>query len=143
MKNLLVALDFHENESTLIDLVRELAEPLKAKVWFIHIAAPDPDFIGNKVGPQYIRDFRAEDLRKEHRQLQEYATQFKEIGIDSEGLLIQGPTVETVLEEASKLRIDMIITGHEEHNFFYRAIYGSVSSGIMKGSKIPVLVVPY
>ena len=64
MKNILVTIDFNENEKLLIDKAFQLAEPFDSKIWLIHIAAPDPDFIGYKVGPQYIRDSRASDLKK-------------------------------------------------------------------------------
>ncbi|MEQ8477116.1 universal stress protein [Fulvivirga sp.] len=142
MKNILVALDFDDGEQLLLDKTYELATAFKSKVWLLHVSAPEPDFIGYDVGPQYIRDTRASDLRSEHKQLQALANVLKEKGIDAEGLLIQGATIDMVLEESKKLNIDLIITGHQEHNFLYRAFVGSVSSEIVKKSKMPVLVVP-
>ena len=47
-----------------------------------------------------------------------------------------------IMEEAKKLNVDIIIAGHHEHNFFYKAFVGSVSGKIIKKSKIPVLIVP-
>ena len=142
MKNILVAVDFDEHVDELIHYTKAFAQKLNAKVWILHIAAPDPDFIGNEVGPQYIRDSFAEHLRDEHRQLQKLAEDFQSVGLESDGLLIQGPTVETLLKEAEKLKVELIITGTEEHNFLYRALAGSVSMAIFKKSKIPVLSVP-
>lgn len=142
MKNILVALDFNDGEKLLLEKAYELATAFKSKVWLLHVSAPDPDFISYEVGPQYIRDTRAEDLRKEHRQIQEYANSLKERNVDADGLLIQGATIEMVLEESEKLNIDLIITGHQEHGFLYEAFVGSVSSEIVKKSKMPVLVVP-
>lgn len=142
MKNILVSIDFDNNEKNLIEMAFRFAKPFDSKLWLIHIAQPDPEFIGYDVGPQYIRDFRASELRKEHKLLQQYSKDITERGIQAEGLLIQGATVEMVLEEAIKLKADMIVTGQHEHNFFYHAFVGSVSSEIVKKSKIPVLVVP-
>ena len=142
MKNVLVTIDYNDNEVLLIDKALQLAQPFEAKVWLIHIAAPDPDFVGYEVGPQYIRDSRASELRKEHKQLQEYADDLRNKGVEAEGLLVQGATIEMVMEEAKKLNIDLIITGHHEHSFLYNAFIGSVSAGIVKKSKIPVLLVP-
>ena len=143
MKNILVTIDFVNNEKQLIDIALQLAESFKAKLWLLHIASPDPDFIGYDVGPQYIRDFRAEELRKEHKLLQEYADTLKKKGIDSEGLLVQGATIEMIIEESKKLNVDLIIAGHHERGFFYNAFVGSVSAKIIKKSKIPVLIVPF
>lgn len=142
MKNILVTIDFDENEKKLIDMAFKFAKSFDSKLWLIHIAAPDPDFVGYEVGPQYIRDSRATEVRKEHKLLQRYSIELKTKGVDSEGLLIQGATIEMVIEEARKLNADLIITGHQEHNFFYNAFVGSVSAKIVKKSKIPVLVVP-
>jgi nucleotide-binding universal stress UspA family protein len=108
----------------------------------MHISAPDPDFVGYDVGPQYIRDNRGAEIRKEHKLLQEYATKLKKKGVNAEGLLIQGATIEMIIDESKKLNIDLIIAGHHEHSFFYKAFVGSVSAEIIKESKIPVLIVP-
>ena len=142
MKNILVTLDFNKDEKLLIDQACQLAKPFDSKIWLVHIAAPDPDFVGYEVGPQYIRDSRATELRKEHKLLQEYTTKLKKNGVNAEGLLVQGATIEMVIEEAKKLNVDLIITGHREHSFFYKAFVGSVSAGIIKKSRIPVLMVP-
>lgn len=142
MKNILVTIDFNKNEQLLIDKASQLARAFDSKLWLIHIAAPDPDFVGYEAGPQYVRDARASDLRKEHKLLQEYSNTLNEKGINAEGLLIQGATIEMVIEEAKKLNVELIVAGHQEHGFLYNALRGSVSGQIVKKSKIPVLVVP-
>jgi nucleotide-binding universal stress UspA family protein len=142
MKNILVTIDFDSGEEKLLETALTMANKFSAKVWLLHVTAPDPEFVGYDVGPQYIRDFRAEELRNEHKTLQEFAKRFEQKGIDAEGLLIQGATLEMILNEAQKLKIDLIIVGYEQHNFLYEALIGSVSSKLIKKSKIPVLVVP-
>ena len=142
MKNILVTIDLKGNEQLLIDKAAQFAEKFKSKVWIIHIAAPDPDFVGFSVGPQYIRDSRASELKKEHLQIQNYTDVLENKGIDSEGLLVQGATIETILKEADDLKIDLIITGYQDHSFFYKALYGDVSKALIKESHIPVLIVP-
>ena len=93
----------------------ELGKAFGAKVWMLHVAAPEPEFVGFGVGPQYIRDSMAEELKKEHKMLFEYANQFKSEGIDTDELLIKGATTDMIMEEAEKLNIDLIITGHHDH----------------------------
>lgn len=141
MKNILVAVDFDKHDQLLIDKAFQFANAFASKLWIVHIASTHPDFVGYEIGPQYIRDFRAQDLRKEHKKLQEYATTLHNKGIEAEGILVQGATIDMVMEEAKKLNADMIIAGHREHSFFYKAFMGSVSTEIIKKSKIPVLIV--
>lgn len=142
MKNILVTIDFERNEQLLIDKAFQWAESFNSKLWLMHIAAPDPDFVGYKVGPQYIRDSRASVLKKERKQLQEYSNTLNKKGVNAEGILVQGATIEMIMEEAKKLDVDLIIAGYHEHNFLYNAFVGSVSGEILKKSKIPVLMVP-
>lgn len=142
MKNILVTIDFDTESGLLIEKAYDLAIKFKSKIWILHIAEPEPDFIGYAVGPQYIRDHRAEELREEHKILQKYAQELNNIGVEAEGLLIQGPTIEMIIEESVKLNTDLIIAGHHKHGFFYNAFVGSVSTELIKESDIPVMIVP-
>lgn len=142
MKNLLVAVDFDQRTNKLIDFAEKIALKFKAKVWIVHIAAPDPDFVGYEPGPQYIRDFRAGELKNEHKRLISWTEQLSKRGVESEALLIQGPTVKMILKEAQDLKADLLITGSHDHSFVYNAFVGSTALEIFKKSNIPLLTVP-
>jgi len=142
MKNILVPIDFNDNEKILLDKALEFAKAFSAKLWLLHVASPEPEFVGFGVGPQYIRETRATELRKEHRLMNDYSDQMRLKGYECEGLLINGATIEMILEEAEKLKIDLIITGHHDHSFFYKIFFGSVANGVIKKTNIPVLIVP-
>lgn len=142
MKNILVTIDFEEKGQVLIDKAAELAKKFKAKLWLVHVAAPDPDFIGYDVGPQYIRDVLAKDLRNEHKLLQGFTNQLKEKKIVAEALLVQGTTIETIVELTKKLAIDLIVIGKHKHGFFHKTFMVSTDESLVEKSNIPVLIVP-
>ncbi len=142
MKNILVAIDFSDSTVTVINQAIALAEVTSAQVWLIHVAAPEPDFIGYQTGPQTERDFMAHQYRDEHRQLQKWAEQLREKEIHVTALLVQGATIETILEKAQSLDVDMIVVGSHGKTGLYKLLVGSVSEGIIKGSHCPVLIVP-
>ena len=142
MKNILVTIDFEEKGQVLIEKAAELAKKFKAKLWLVHVAAPDPDFIGYDVGPQYIRDVLAKDLRNEHKLLQGFTNQLKEKNIVAEALLVQGTTIETVVELTEKLAIDLIVIGKHEHGFLHKTFMVSTDESLVEKSNIPVLIVP-
>jgi len=142
MKNILVAVDLNESSQTLVDKAAELAEKFNSKVWVLHIADPEPDFVGNKVGPQYIRDIRVEELLQEHKLMRKYSDQLLSKGIEAEGLLIAGATIKMILNEMDKLDIDLLIIGHHKHGFFYPIFADITDIAIVKKSKVPVLIVP-
>jgi nucleotide-binding universal stress UspA family protein len=140
--NILAAIDFSDITPTVIDKAAEIANCFACKLWIIHIAAPDPDFVGYGTGPQCERDWKAKTLRKEHRYIQDKALELEQNGIDVTPLLVQGATVETILQEATKLKADMIVLGSHGHGAVYRTLVGSVSEGLIHKASCPVLIVP-
>jgi nucleotide-binding universal stress UspA family protein len=142
MKNILVAVDLKGSDSWLLFHATSQAEKFGAKVWLIHVASPDPEFVGFEMGPKYIRDFRADELRTEHRLLQTYVEDLQKRSIDAEGLLIQGITTEMIEAEVAKLHIDMLVLGSHRHSLMYEVFVGNTASKIINAISIPVLLVP-
>ncbi len=142
MKNILTGIDFHENTVRLLDQTFELARATGSKVWLVHVAAPDPDFVGFEPGPQVVREERARELSDERKLLDEYAGKMREQGVDTEALLIPGATTESLLKKASELDIDLMILGKHDHGALYEAFHGSTATKIPKKVNIPVLLVP-
>ena len=142
MKNILVAIDIGDHEEVLIEKAIELAEKFNSKIWIVHASAPDPDFVSFEAGPQSVRDERAKSLHKENRIVGVLSDKVKAKGLESAGLLIRGVTVDVILEESEKLKAELLIIGHKKHGFIEKLIRGSVSSGVLQHSKIPVMTVP-
>jgi nucleotide-binding universal stress UspA family protein len=142
MKNILVALGIDDGDERLIEKAAMLAQGFEAKVWLLHVAAPDPDFVGFDTGPAYIRKTLADDLRVEHKALQKYAQSLKAANITTESLLVQGPTVETIFHEAEKLSCDLLILGAHKHGFLRRIFGEDVPHLVVERSTIPILIVP-
>ncbi|MAY84371.1 MAG: universal stress protein [Flavobacteriales bacterium] len=144
MKNLLITLDLEDQElcQEMLEQSIGLAKAYSAKCWLIHIAEPDPEFVSYKTGPQYIRDEIADELKTEHRQIQRYAEKISASGIDCDGLLIQGPTAEMILEEINKLNIDLLVLGNKKKGFFQELFVGSITNDLIKDVQIPIFLVP-
>ena len=144
MKNILIPLELNHTsiEDRIIATAISYSKELKAKCWLIHVASPDPEFIGTRTGPQYVRDQIAQELRKEHRQIQTIAELFSEHKVDAEGLLIQGATQEMIEEEIQKLNIDLLILGNKKQSFIDVLFRGSITDDLMSDVNIPILLIP-
>lgn len=142
IKNILVAIDFNDTVGELLSYAEGIATKFGAKIWVLHVAAPNPDFVGYEPGPQYVRDVKAEELREEHRSLQSICNTFLDPELECEALLIQGSTVESVIEEAKKLKSDMLIVGTHKHSFFHDLFSENVSLELLKKAEIPLLAIP-
>ena len=142
MKNILCAIDFSDNSDVVIQQAKQIAKAFSAKLWILHVAAPEPDFVGFAVGPQNERDWRAMVLKKEHRIIQKYALQVEEEGIVVSPLLVEGQTVETILRKIDKFEIDLLVIGTHGHGALYSMVIGSTSKALANKSPIPTLLVP-
>jgi len=140
--NILTCVDLSESTDRIVARAVEIAKAVSAKLWFLHVAEPEPDFVGYEVGPQSVRDSLSIKFREQHRMLQEIADRVRKRGVDATALLVQGSTVETILAKAAKLGADMIIVGTHGRGAMYQLLVGSVSEGLLHDSECPILIVP-
>ena len=139
---LLVAIDLSESTEKIIEKTLGLAKALSAKIWLVHIAEPEPDFVGLDVGPQYERDALSEKFHREHAELQAIAERLRKEDLETTALLIQGVTVESILKEVAKLDPDMVVVGSHGGGAMRQLLVGSVSEGVLRKVDCPVLVIP-
>jgi nucleotide-binding universal stress UspA family protein len=142
MKTILAPVDFSDASAGAVDVAAALAVGLGGKLWLLHVAAPDPDFVGYAAGPTEVREAIADALREEHRELEALAARAVETGAEVEPLMIQGPTVEAIVHKANDLDADVIVLGSHGRRALMRALLGSVSEGVLRSAGRPVLIVP-
>ena len=142
MKNILIGVDFAPVTEELLRLGSEMARAFDGRLRLLHVAAPDPAFVGYEPGPQTVRDSRAHELRTEHARLQHMADRLSLKGIQTDALMVQGNTSDTLLAQAEEWAADVIILGNRRHGFVRKAVIGSSSEGVIKNARCPVLLVP-
>lgn len=140
--NVLIAVDFSEATQGLLDQTVRLLRGALGQVWLLHVAEPEPGFLGYGIDPTVLRDQLAEGFHREHRQLQDMAEALRASGIAATALLVQGGTVEAIVEQAGKLDADMIVVGAHAHGALHRFLVGDVSQAGLQAAGRPVLVVP-
>jgi nucleotide-binding universal stress UspA family protein len=140
--NILAPIDFSDVTDAVVAKTAQLAKALDAKVWLIHAAVPEPDFVGYEVGPEYIRDSAARHLRDEHQKLGEYQEKLREEGVDVTAMLVPGDAVDKIIQEAQRLEIDWIVLGSHGHGALYNLLAGSVCQGVLSKAQCPVVIVP-
>ncbi len=139
--NAVVALDFSAVSELQLTVVGRLTRKDR-HIYLLHVAEPNPDFVGFDAGPDVVRDQMAEQFHREHAQIQAMAQRLRDDGRDATGLLVQGPTVDTILAQAEKLDADLIVVGSHGHGAVFDVLVGSISAEVIRRSTIPVLVVP-
>ncbi|MDP2470958.1 MAG: universal stress protein [Candidatus Palauibacterales bacterium] len=139
--SLLVAVDFSDVSDAQMEIVGRLARPNRA-IYLLHVAEPDPSFIGYEAGPDEVRHEVAVEFKREHDQLQALAGRLREAGHRVTALMVQGPTVATILEQADRVEAEVIVVGSHGRGKLFDVMVGSVSAGVIRKAKVPVLVVP-
>ncbi|MBT8479689.1 MAG: universal stress protein [Gemmatimonadetes bacterium] len=139
--SLLVALDFSAVADDQLEIVGRLASPNR-EIYLLHVAEPDPSFVGYEAGPDEVRHDVAVEFKREHEQLHAMADRLREQGHEVSALMVQGPTVQTILEQSEKLGAEVIVVGSHGRGKLFDLVVGSVSAGVIRKSAVPVLVVP-
>jgi nucleotide-binding universal stress UspA family protein len=56
--------------------------------------------------------------------------------------VVEGPPARTILKEAERLEVDLIVLGDKGYNPLSEMLMGSVAQKVSMASNIPVLLVP-
>jgi len=140
--HVLVCVDFSTLTDPVVEQAIVIARGLGAEVRLLHVGAPDPDFVGYGAGPATVRDDVARALRHEHRSLDRLIARFDAEKVVAKPLMVQGPTVATILDQADHFAADLLILGSHGHGALFHLLAGSVTQGVLHGAHRPVLVVP-
>lgn len=142
MKNILVPVDFSDITTAVVETARRFAAAFQARLIILNVAEPEPDFVGFEAGPPAVRIATARDYKVERQRLDDLKARLVAGGSDVTALHIQGPIVEKIIHEASEQQADLIVIGSHGHGAFYDLLVGSVTHGVIKDARCPVVVVP-
>jgi nucleotide-binding universal stress UspA family protein len=143
LKAILVAVDFSEVSGRVVERAAQLAEASNSALCLLHVGPPEADMFGAQLVRKVVSPDEVPDsLRKAHAQLAQLVEELRGRGLRIESSLVRGKAVESILEEASLRDVELIALGSHGHSPLYRAIVGSVSEGVLRGTKHPVLIIP-
>lgn len=141
--NILAAVDFSGFTEPILAAVERIAVAVpETRVWLLHVAEPDPGFVGYEAGPAVVRDQVAAEYRQERQQLQTCADRLRRSGLEASALVVQGAIAETILAEAEKLGAQLIVMGSHGHGTIAELIVGGVGKVVLRKAACPVLVIP-
>ena len=141
MKTILVPVDFSDVTPALAEMVGQLAQAFQSKIILLHVAAYGIGAVSPTLMPVPIEsDVNMPGLQES---LDEVKTHFAGSLQDVETVLIDGGSVtNNILSECETLHADLIVMGSHGHGMLYNLLTGSVTAGVVKSAKCPVLVVP-
>ncbi|MEN8444066.1 MAG: universal stress protein [Cyanobacteria bacterium J06555_13] len=145
---ILIAVDLSEATEKIVKASQKIAQHFVSQIWLIHVAQPKPELLTFDAGPKTERDFLAQRFRQEHSEIQTISKRLRKTGIETTALLVRGDvelgetTSDTIMREANKLQVDMIVVGSHGRGMMAQLFVGSVSQGVLSKAECPVLIVP-
>ncbi len=135
ISKILVATDGSETAQKAVEYAIELAKQLKAVV-IAHSVIDKRAFITQTVPPDATGTHLAEPIEDYLRKAaEEYAQGIKELSdkndVDSEISITTGHPVEEIVNEAERLRADLIVLGSHGKSALSAAVLGSITYGVI------------
>jgi len=142
MKNIVALVDFSDVTFKVLKHAHTLASAFGSQVVILHVVPPEPVVMDFGVAPTVMREPSPEAVQVDAARLQELEESLTRHGVQATARQVHGTTLDSLMEECDKASPDLIIVGSHRHGAFYNLVVGSVTSGVLKEAKCPVLVVP-
>jgi nucleotide-binding universal stress UspA family protein len=140
--NILVAVDLSQSTAKVIEAASGIAELTGASIHVLHVVEADADFIGDNAVAEIHQAQVARDFPLEYNSVKTLVEKLNSDGLEASTCLVRGPAIATTLREADRLEVGLIVVGTHGRGAVYDVLIGSYSAGVIRKSKLPVLVVP-
>lgn len=142
MKTFLVPVDFSAVMENVIATAVSLARALQGTITLLHVVQP-PVVTGDFALPvEAVQDAINAGEKAAREKLSEYSRLLREGGLEAEARVVHGASVVMINEEAKRVKADFIIMGSHGHGKLYDLLVGSTASGVLKGAKCGVIILP-
>ncbi|MGD1320006.1 universal stress protein [Chryseobacterium sp. 2R14A] len=142
MINIILPVDFGEKTDQLVDGAVKFAKEVNGKICLIHVAPTDIGFAIGDMGYQYFPEVEENEIREELVLLNKINQRVLAQDVECEHILKQGIAKDIILEYADLKNASYIVMGSHGRSGIYDVFVGSLTKGLTKSSKIPVLVLP-
>ena len=142
VQSILVAVDFSEISDRVLQAAINLTNAVGAKVILLHVAPREPDIFGHQLTRKVITEPVPEDVKERYDNLMDSAKRLKDAGVAVTPLLVRGDRVRAIMREVDQGKADLIVMGAHGRGGLYKRLVGSVSEGVMREARCPVLIIP-
>lgn len=142
MKTILVPIDFSRVSRRVVSEAVELARATGSRLTLLHVVKPSG--IVKDLAPlagealQFTEEVGGDTRRK----LRRIEHRLAESGVVVETICRPGKPVDVICETVQKLEPTYVVIGSHGHTALYDLVVGSTTSGLLKGVRCAVVVVP-
>ncbi len=142
MKTILVPVDLSELTALVVDTATDLALASRCGLHLLHVQPVGMDLAAAESGLQYPFEQAPQGDAPEAGLMQAWCERLAARGLAADYRVALGPPVAEIIEEAQRIGADLIVMGSHGHGTLHHLLLGSVSGGVLRRAKCPVLLVP-
>ena len=142
-QNILVPVDGSEISLSAVKKAAQLAQAFNSQLTLISLVSEDPFVNADFYYPSPImKEYFVQAYANAEKSLKEAQIIASENGVNANIEIVKGEVSEKgIIETAEKLNTDLIVIGSHGRKGFQKFLLGSFAQDVLKGTKLPVLIV--
>lgn len=142
-QNILVPVDGSDISLSAVKNAAQIAQAFGGQLTLISLVTEDPFAEADFYYPSPImKEYFVQAYANAEKSLKQAQTIANENGITANTQIVKGNVSEEgIIETAEKLKIDLIVMGSHGRKGFQKFLLGSFAQDVLKGTKLPVLIV--
>lgn len=141
-RRLLVPIDGSPPSNAAVTLAVDLARDQRAQVIFAHATEVLAEQYAAWEGAAEVPSDPAERIVTK-QMLDQARSAATEAGVDASTTVVHGEVIDAILNLAEERGVDLIVMGSHGRSGIARALVGSKAEGVMRRSRVPVLIAPH
>lgn len=145
MKTIVVAVDFSNVTSSVLEMASGLAKAFGAKLRLLHVVEPEPSYTAYGFTPDEfpaLHAYQEEAKRRAAAKLEELLATVKPGLSDAACQIAEGSPLHSLLDYIKEIGADFVVLGSHGHGAIASLLLGSVAEGMVRKATVPTLVVP-
>lgn len=146
MNTILVPLDFSDLSPQVLTAATRLVRDLSGKLVLFQVIEPITSYVPVGAAMDVIAVPPpvpvVNEIPDRQKALEALAEPLRKEGVTVEVEVVLGLPVDEILAKAKAISADYILLGSHGHGALYHLFSGSVVTGVLKQSEIPVVVIP-
>jgi nucleotide-binding universal stress UspA family protein len=141
MKRILIPTDFSLGAEKAFEYALQIARRMAGEIILLHVCAlPIPEYAERPEGLKDYNKLQALELQKQLDRIR--MTVPEEEWVSVKTLLVDGDTIDVILEKSRQYDVDLIVMGTRGAGPLKALLFGTRTAAVMAASNIPVIAVP-
>ena len=145
MKTIVVAVDFSNATSGVLEMAIRLAKSFGASLQLFHVIEPEPSYTAYGFTPDEFPAMNAFQEEAKRRAASKLAELLATVQADVPGAtskIAEGSPLHALLDHVKQGGADFLVVGSHGHGMIASLLLGSVAEGLVRKATVPTLVVP-